>query len=430
MRSSLCIIALLLITQLFVAGHASYAPANNQETDPLFGKTDDEAGTPKKNIARRFWESAKKKILGESIEDGFSLRAQWNRFNSFLRRRVNPLNFIFFRPPPLSHEQFLKTRIKKFRILKKSYNDQSWWNELGRRNHVYFENKFGTFAPDQDCASKPFAILFFGGNAMNLIHNIRATSEFRGSDYCRVIVEHPGYGFSRNANGWKGPNEIDVLAVARSSLFAVMNEYGFKPSQIYVMGFSIGTGAAVDIAHGVSQMNTAHPTFPQLRLLVLLAPYTSTRDLVRERVGVFANLFFNHFNNLAKIRQVTTPTLYAHGIHDTLIPLSHSERLYDAQPGNVEKKLKKLNGAHNFDREIVHQEMIQFFDKSEDQGSDSDSSPVDQPSSPLPPLHERTGNGRLVKMVRSNSEDDATVLQKVKADILARKAKESNPGSP
>jgi pimeloyl-ACP methyl ester carboxylesterase len=276
-------------------------------------------------------------------------------------QRNSPLNSIFFRPPAPENSQHLANIIKLIPVPENVFDDNLWWQSL--RPDLYRSEemslKQGVVLPlDGDCAGKEFALLIFGGNSMDLQDVARLMATFENDVFCRIVVEYPGYGFSQNQNGWRGPNEADTLAAARSAIIWVHRALKYPLSAIVVFGYSIGTGPAVDVAHGVHQAEA------QLKMLTLVAPYTSLRDLAREKVGMFAHVVHERFNNIAKIVSVTTPTLYAHGKDDQLIPRHHSEKLMQAQPSFVNKYWRLFNGGHQISAgtmALVRNEMRRFL---------------------------------------------------------------------
>jgi hypothetical protein len=132
------------------------------------------------------------------------------------------------------------------------------------------------------------------------------------------------------------PTLLLACAVARLPLRCSLGSTcaaQWKPEDIILFGYSIGTGPCTHLA--------AHQ---RVGGLVLVAPYTSIRDMVQcvlPKVGKVAQyLISNRFDNRTEIRSVTCPTLIIHGRADQLIPFSHSQALHDACP--AERKLLYL----------------------------------------------------------------------------------------
>ena len=87
------------------------------------------------------------------------------------------------------------------------------------------------------------------------------------------------------------------------------------------MGRSIGSGPA---CHYASTYACAG--------LVLISPFTSIKEVVRNSFGSLLSTFIkDRFDNLSKISQVEAPTLLIHGKEDELVPPEHSENLFSKQ---------------------------------------------------------------------------------------------------
>lgn len=85
-----------------------------------------------------------------------------------------------------------------------------------------------------------------------------------------------------------------------------------------VLGRSIGTGPATYLA---SQYDVS--------ALVLIAPFTSIRDLAKEVSGkLLQYMVSDRFRNIDIVSSVKCPTFIVHGQKDTLVPLQQAEDLY------------------------------------------------------------------------------------------------------
>lgn len=64
-------------------------------------------------------------------------------------------------------------------------------------------------------------------------------------------------------------------------------------------------------------------------MLILMSPYTSIRDAVRDIAGNWATyLVAERFKNIEEIEKVKCPCFFVHGKKDKLIPYEHSRRLF------------------------------------------------------------------------------------------------------
>ena len=164
--------------------------------------------------------------------------------------------------------------------------------------------------------SKKAAILFFHGNAGNLA-DWGAYNEFYtnlGHDF--FIFDYRGFGKSTGRIG----DEKTLLNDANLMCERVLRD--FEKDRIVVVGYSIGSGVAAEVAanFGISR-------------LVLVAPYFRFDDLAKEKFP-FVPKFLVKFKipTADFLRKFTkkypaSQTYIFHGTHDSLINISHSRKL-------------------------------------------------------------------------------------------------------
>ena len=92
---------------------------------------------------------------------------------------------------------------------------------------------------------------------------------------------------------------------------------GYKAEDIFLLGKSMGSGPA---SHMAAEFNP--------KALILMCPYTSIKNIVRDTWGSFFACFMApHFDNLSHMSMLKCPLLCMHGTADNLIPHQHSEQL-------------------------------------------------------------------------------------------------------
>jgi fermentation-respiration switch protein FrsA (DUF1100 family) len=146
-----------------------------------------------------------------------------------------------------------------------------------------------------------------------------------------LIVDYPGYGRSTGR-----PSEAGCYATADAAYDWLVQTKRVPPEQIIVYGGSLGGAVAVELA-------TRRPH----RALVLVATFTSVRDLGRELYPVISWLAHDRFNSLARIGRCHRPVFIAHGMADRLISFRHGERLFAA--ANEPKQFLPLPGHDHHD---------------------------------------------------------------------------------
>ena len=89
-------------------------------------------------------------------------------------------------------------------------------------------------------------------------------------------------------------------------------------NQILVMGRSIGSGPATYIAQKFKPA-----------ALILISPFTSIKEVAKSMYGFVGALFVkDRFDNLERMKHLSSPVLLIHGKIDKTVPWEHSEALY------------------------------------------------------------------------------------------------------
>lgn len=170
------------------------------------------------------------------------------------------------------------------------------------------------------------AILRCHGNAEDANNTLWALRELAKEGYTIASVDYPGYGLSDGS-----PNETGCYQTVHQLYNWLIEKRGFRPEEIIINGFSIGTGPAVELA-------ATHPAAK----LILEAPFLSAPRVVTQ-VQV---LPIDPFPNLKHIHHVKYPIVILHGTDDSVIPFNHGHKLFERAPGS--KRFVKVEGAdHN-----------------------------------------------------------------------------------
>ena len=84
--------------------------------------------------------------------------------------------------------------------------------------------------------------------------------------------------------------------------------------------------------------------------LILMSPYTSIRNIVRNKVGSWVSwIVAEHFDNLKLMPKVTCPTFIVLGQKDTLIPFEHAQQLHEKCQGQTFMVLPTEMTHNDFD---------------------------------------------------------------------------------
>ena len=153
------------------------------------------------------------------------------------------------------------------------------------------------------------AIIYCHGNAEDITSSSDLFDMFALDGYTVAAVDYPGYGLSDGK-----PDEEGCYRNVHRLYDWLVETRGFAPENIAVIGFSIGTGPAVELAAS-----------KKVGALILEAAYLSApRIMTRRRV-----LVIDPFPNIERIDKIHCPLLAIHGTADSIIPFSHGKRLFD-----------------------------------------------------------------------------------------------------
>jgi alpha-beta hydrolase superfamily lysophospholipase len=145
-------------------------------------------------------------------------------------------------------------------------------------------------------------------------------------------------------------------ALPEKALAEAAERFGFDAKPAGLMGMSMGGSVAM---HAAARANSPW------KALVILSSFDALQPVVAQQAvnragtwlgGLWATsagwlyesetgLALGSINSAALAKQVTMPTLVAHGTADRVIPLEAGRRLYEALPEALEKKWVEIPGA-------------------------------------------------------------------------------------
>lgn len=164
--------------------------------------------------------------------------------------------------------------------------------------------------------NKP-TIVYFHGNGADWRSSVVATDRLVPKGYGVLAAEYRGY--SGNPGN---PSEKGLYSDGRAAL-RWLGDNGVEPRRLVMIGNSIGTGVAVQLAL------EAPPA-----ALVLISPFNSLEQVVGEKVWWLPTslLLRDRYRSDLKLRSVSAPILVLHGEADTLIPPAHARQLAASNP--------------------------------------------------------------------------------------------------
>lgn len=182
-------------------------------------------------------------------------------------------------------------------------------------------------------------ILFFHGNGEIALDYADLAPFFHHADANLLVMDYRGYGASSGL-----PTGSALMADAVEcfqALPTLADQYDLAPRGIYVMGRSLGSAAALEIA------NRCHDG---LDGLILDSAFADTAALLRRLGGPLHRSDPDDqqgFQQLVKMGLVAVPTLLIHGAEDNLIPVADAERLFERCPVTRKELLRIPGAGHN-----------------------------------------------------------------------------------
>jgi hypothetical protein len=173
----------------------------------------------------------------------------------------------------------------------------------------------GWFAAAEAGAGAP-TILYFHGNAGNLAGRIDNIGFLRRLPANVLAVDYRGYGKSEGR-----PTETGVYRDAEAAYDYLVKGRAVKPERLFVLGQSLGSAAAVDLA---SKRPVAG--------VILEAGFPSARRVAQEATWIpgLGYLLRSKFDSARKLKGIRVPVLVAHCRQDPVIPFKLGEELFAA----------------------------------------------------------------------------------------------------
>ena len=221
----------------------------------------------------------------------------------------------------------------------------------------------------------PVCIIYSHGNSGDLGACVLEFYDIAINTNCLVVsFEYPGFGDCMN----QPLRESLFYRNMKITYFFVRKILGFKPEQIILYGFSMGTGIMFDFA--------CRKEYPSAGM-ILQSPFLS---IVRTLYDINRTMYFDLFNNVDKAKFLKTKTYFIHGNKDSVVPYIHGrilaklipkEYYYDflTVPNANHNNLFKEKKDYIFKqiREFIKNRTGYFIDFSKANIDDSSNSTID-----------------------------------------------------
>jgi fermentation-respiration switch protein FrsA (DUF1100 family) len=180
---------------------------------------------------------------------------------------------------------------------------------------------------------KAHALVLHGnaGNVTVLAESLRLLNRRHG--LAVLALDYRGFGRSEGK-----PSEEGILMDARAGRDWLAEKEGIDPTDVLLMGQSLGGAVAVDLA-----------AKDGARGLVLASTFTSIPDLAQDRIWwlPMRMLMMIDLDSRKKIENYRGPLLITHGDADEVIPYEQGVELYEACPSQNKRMITVRGGKHN-----------------------------------------------------------------------------------
>ena len=187
--------------------------------------------------------------------------------------------------------------------------------EIFDENNQLTYQGFGNIDEDQVLPT----IIYFAGNGESSAQTFyymymeHIFDHFEGYQF--IMIDYPGYGLSEGI-----PRDHSMKEMSKAVYEYVYQLDYVDQDEIYIYGYSIGTGVATYIASTYD-----------VKGLILIAPYSSIKDLFNTYVpifkGVLSDLIVEEFDSLSNASGVGVKPLIIASRSDKTIPFEISEKL-------------------------------------------------------------------------------------------------------
>lgn len=193
-------------------------------------------------------------------------------------------------------------------------------------------------APAAD--GRPHLWLVCGGNGSLALDWLELLADFPDQTAAFLLLDYPGYGRCQGRPGPEAINEaIDqALAALAGRLGRPLPEL---TANLKGLGHSLGAAAVL-----------LYASRQPLQRLVLIAPFTSLRDMSAQIVGpLLSRTLLHDYDNRARLREVLAreppvPITILHGSHDKIVPAAMGRELASLSPRITYREIDR--GDHNY----------------------------------------------------------------------------------
>lgn len=198
------------------------------------------------------------------------------------------------------------------------------------------------FVPGSGSPPRP-TVVVFNGNAGHRGYRVPVAAALRAHGFNVLLTDYRGYGGNPG-----GPTEEGLAADARAARAYAAGRGDVDATRVIYFGESLGAAVALRLA-------VEHPP----SALVLRSPFASMTLVGQHHYPMLPVrlLLRDRFPSIERAPQIRCPVLVIAGTSDTIVPIDHSRRLYDAI--TAPKMFVEIDADHNDESLLDGEQMIQ-----------------------------------------------------------------------
>jgi len=206
------------------------------------------------------------------------------------------------------------------------------------------------FVPGSGSSPRP-TVVVFNGNAGHRGYRVSLASALRSQGLNVLLTDYRGYGGNPGS-----PTEEGLADDARAAHAYVLSRPDVDATRIVYFGESLGAAVALRLA-------VEHPP----SALVLRSPFASMTLVGQHHYPLLPVrlLLRDRFPSIERAPRLRCPVLIIAGTLDTIIPIDHTRRLYDAI--TAPKTFLEIDADHNdhafLDGDQMIQAIVRFVSK-------------------------------------------------------------------
>ncbi len=178
------------------------------------------------------------------------------------------------------------------------------------------------------------AVLYCHGNGENVGMNAEVVAQLsQALDASVFIFDYRGYGHSEGT-----PSEAGCIADGLAAQRWLTQRIGKSPSDVIVMGSSLGSSVAVAIAaaEGAQALILQNAFSRMTDVAAHHYPWLPVRLVMK-----------NRYDSIARIRNYAGPVFQSHGTVDGIVPIRFGRELFAAAPTSQKRFVEFTGRGHN-----------------------------------------------------------------------------------